>query len=91
VPLIDETEALRRRRLAAINAPLRGLSEEDARQRLEAMHGKVYGPLELAAEFEVLGFLAPYVVVQRRADGIRGSLEFSHSPRLYFAFSPDQA
>jgi hypothetical protein len=91
MPLIDEIERLRQERLVEINAPLRDLSEEDARRRLEAMHGRVYDTQQLAAEFEVLGFMAPYVAVRRKADGIVGSLEFSHWPRFYFAFAPDRA
>jgi len=38
------------------------------------------------AEFHVLGFGAPYVVVQRKSDGCKGSLEFQHAPRFYFNF-----
>jgi len=91
MPLIDETEDLRRHRLVEINAPLRDLTETEARRLLEALHGKVFDTQELSAEFEVLGFVAPYVIVGRKADGTRGSLEFSHSPRFYFAFSLNQA
>lgn len=39
---------------------------------------------ELREDFEVIGFLAPFVVVKRKADGVRGTLEFTHSPRIYF-------
>jgi len=35
----------------------------------------------------VLGFMAPLVVVRRKADGVRGSLEFQHNPRFLFQFS----
>ena len=28
--------------------------------------------------------MAPYVVVRRNADGVKGSLEFQHEPRFYF-------
>lgn len=41
---------------------------------------------ELGRDFEVLGFAAPYVVVRRKSDGAKGSLEFKHSPRIYFGF-----
>jgi hypothetical protein len=41
---------------------------------------------ELAAEFEVIGFAAPLVVVRRRSDGKKGSLFFQHSPRFYYAW-----
>jgi hypothetical protein len=45
---------------------------------------------QLQQEFEVLGFLAPMVVVRRRSDGATGSLEFTGRPRVYFAWRPDQ-
>ncbi len=28
--------------------------------------------------------MAPFVIVRRRADGVKGSLEFQHNPRFYF-------
>jgi hypothetical protein len=33
-----------------------------------------------------MGFAAPYVVVRRKSDGVKGSLEFTHHPRVYFNF-----
>jgi len=45
---------------------------------------------ELRAEFEVIGFMAPFVAVKRKADGVKGSLEFTHSPRWYFNFVKDE-
>jgi len=45
---------------------------------------------ELRTEFEVIGFMAPFVVVKRKADGVKGSLEFTHDPRWYFNFVPDE-
>jgi hypothetical protein len=44
---------------------------------------------ELRAEYDVLGFLAPIVVVRRKSDGVKGSMEFTHNPRFYFNFQPD--
>ena len=78
----DETEAVRRRQLAEINA------EPGSREAMEARHGQVWDTLELARDFTVVGFMAPYVVVCRKADGQRGSLMFQHDPRLYFGFEP---
>lgn len=43
---------------------------------------------ELQKDFEVLSFSAPWVIVRRRSDGVKGSLEFTHSPRYYFNFIP---
>jgi hypothetical protein len=55
---------------------------------LEKYDGQRWDTQELAADFEVLGFLAPFVAVRRKADGVKGSLEFVHSPRVYFDFRP---
>ena len=78
----DPTEAIRRERLAEINA------EPGSRQALEAQYGQVWDTQELSRDFEVEGFMAPLVVVRRKADGRLGSLEFQHQPRFYFSFSP---
>jgi hypothetical protein len=79
----DETEALRRQRLVEINA------EPGSREALEARYGQVWDTRQLAEQYEVIGFLAPFVVVRRKADGVKGSLEFQHHPRLFFNFAPD--
>ena len=78
----DPTEAARRERLAEINA------EPGSREALEAQYGQVWDTQQLAQDFQVIGFLAPLVVVRRKADGVKGSLEFQHTPRLYFNFEP---
>lgn len=78
----DETESLRRQRLAEINA------EPGSREHLEQQHGQVWSTDQLREDFEVLGFMAPYVVVRRRSDGVKGSLEFQHDPRFFFNFEP---
>ncbi len=66
--------------------------EDKARKDLEARYGAghVYSTEELRDNFMVVGFAAPFVVVERRDDGARGSLEFTHSPRFYFNFVPDR-
>ena len=79
----DPTESLRRERLAEINA------EPGSREALQAQHGQVWDTLELGQDFTVQGFMAPYVVARRKSDGVRGSLEFQHSPRFYFNFQPE--
>jgi len=79
----DSTEPIRRQRLAEINAEL------GSREALQAQHGQVWNTEELRRDFEVLGFMAPYVVVRRKVDGLRGSLEFQHTPRFYFNFQPE--
>jgi hypothetical protein len=44
---------------------------------------------EMLADYMVHGFAAPFVYVTRKADGQKGVLEFTHSPRVYFGFQPD--
>ena len=80
--MTDPTEPIRRERLAEINA------QPGSREALEAQHGQVRTTAELSEEFEVLGFAAPLVVVRRKSDGKKGSLEFQHNPRLYFNWVP---
>ncbi len=80
----DPTEPIRRQHLVEINA------ESGSREALEAKYGKVWNTQQLAEDFEVLGFLAPFVVVRRRLDGVKGSLEFQHNPRFYFNFQAHQ-
>jgi hypothetical protein len=82
--MTDPTEKLRRARLAEINA------NPADRDTLVERYGQVWDAEELAHDFEVLGFLAPFVVVRRKSDGQLGSLEFQHEPRLYFNFAPDR-
>ena len=81
--MTDPTESIRRQMVADINA------EPGSREALEAKHGQVWDTTELQRDFEVLGFLAPCVVVRRRTDGVKGSLMFQHSPRFYFGFQPE--
>lgn len=78
--MTDETETIRRDMLAEIN------TDPGSREALEAKHGKVWNTDELRQEFDVLGFMAPLVVVRRNCDGVKGSLMFQHSPRFYFNF-----
>ena len=80
----DETESIRRTRMAEIN------SDPGSREALEAIHGQVWDTKQLAQHFIVVGFLAPLVVVRRKADGRQGSLEFQNRPRFYFNFLLDE-
>ena len=78
----DPTEAVRRQMVAEINA------DPGSREALEAEHGQVWSTDELVRDFEAVGFAAPFVVVRRRADGVKGSLMFQHRPRFYYEFRP---
>lgn len=50
--------------------------------------GQTWTTEQLREEFEVLSFLAPFVGVVRRSDGVKGTLTFRHHPRVYFDFEP---
>lgn len=56
------------------------------RQELTAKYGQCWDTTQLQEEFEVLGFYAYMCVVRRKSDGMKGSLDFTHSPRLYYSF-----
>ena len=58
------------------------------RAALEATHGQVWNTDELQRDYDVTGFMAPFVVVKRKSDGVVGSLMFQHSPRYYYSFQP---
>ena len=79
----DATENIRRELVRKLNA------EPQGRAALELKHGQVWDTQELGRDYEVIGFLAPLVMVRRRSDAVLGTLFFQHEPRFYFGFSPD--
>ena len=79
----DATENIRREMVKELNAAPKGRAE------LELKHGQVWDTQELGRDYEVIGFLAPLVMVRRRSDAVLGTLFFQHEPRFYFGFSPD--
>lgn len=81
--MADETETIRRQMVAEINA------NPGSREYLEATYGQVWDTGELQDDFQVVGFMAPFVVARRSSDGVRGSLTFQHSPRFYHSFVPE--
>ena len=78
--MCDETETIRRQMVAEINA------DPGSQPDLESKYGQVWDTSRLQDDFQVLGFMAPFVVVRRRSDGVRGSLMFQNSPRFYYSF-----
>lgn len=80
----DPTEPARRVLVAAIN------SSPADRISLNEAYGQTWDTQELQRDFTVEEFRAPFVVVRRKADGVRGSMMFQHGPpRLYFGFKPE--
>ena len=76
--MTDSTESIRREMIET-NQPYVDAARAD----------RLMTTAEMSAEYSVVGFLAPFVVVTRKSDGVKGTLEFTHSPRHYFNFQPD--
>jgi len=68
--MTDQTETTRRQMVQEIN------SNSGSREYLEQQHGQVWDTSELQQEFSVLGFMAPFIIVQRKSDHVKGSLFF---------------
>jgi hypothetical protein len=79
----DPTENTRRAMVQEINSDPNLVSD------LEKAKEKTWTTDELRAEFEVIGFMAPFVAVRRLTDGRKGSMLFKHSPRIYYGFQED--
>lgn len=79
--MTDQTESVRRAMIAT------GQPATDEREDT----GQKWTTDEMLRDFEVLGFMAPFVVVRRRSDGVKGSLEFARvdGSRVYFGFTED--
>ena len=84
--MLTKEETIRRDLAEQIN------SDPRTRERLEDLFGKgdVWDTDELRADFEVSGFAAPFCIVTRKKDGVRGILAFQHAPRFYFDFKETQ-
>ena len=80
----DSTEQTRRQLLVQIN------TEPGSREALEAQHGQGWDTTQLGQDYEAIGFLAPFIVVRRKADRAKGTLQFQHSPRFYFSFVAEE-
>lgn len=79
----DKTEPVRRELVDEIN------SHAAERATLESEWGQVWDTKQIQQDFDVVGFMAPFVVVVRKIDGKKGSLTFQHMPRFYFGFQED--
>jgi len=73
----DKTEGIRRAMVEAINS---GAIPPE---------GQEWTTDELTRDFEVLGFLAPFVIVRKKDSGKKGTLMFRHLPRVYFNWKED--
>lgn len=85
----DLTEKLRRKAVKDLAEQVESNDPELERKRLEAIHKKVWNTEQLREDFDVIGFMAPFCIVTRKADGAKGSLVFHHKPRFYFSFQKE--
>jgi len=76
----DPTETIRREMVQEIN------HDPNSRPALAEKYGQVWNTKEMQEDFEVLGFMAPFISVRRKSDCQKGSLTFQHDPRFYFDF-----
>ena len=83
---MDLTESARREMVADINSQVESNDKDVERIRLEEIYGQVWTTDEMSEDFIATGFMAPYVVVRRKSDNIKGILQFQHMPRFYFNF-----
>jgi hypothetical protein len=65
------------------------IADGDVAAAYEADRGPMYSTESLVGDFEVIAYAAPFVVARRRVDGVLGSLMFTHQPRVYFGWIPD--
>lgn len=56
------------------------------RKMLEDKYGEVLTTAEMQAKYAVVGFGGGLCVVERKSDGKRGILDFTHMPRFYHTF-----
>ena len=78
--MIDPTEGIRKEMIKEINI------NPGEREFLERKYGQVWSTEELTKDFDVIGFLAPFITVVRKSDGVKGSMLFQHNPRFYYSF-----
>jgi hypothetical protein len=68
--------------------------DEDEQKRLDQLvleygQDNVWDTEGVQRDFEITGFLAPFVTARRKADNVKGTLMFCHMPRFYFDFKPN--
>jgi len=79
---MDNTEQARRELVQEVN-------QDAERAKLVEKYGDVMTTSEMQSLYNVEGFLSPFIVCRRKADGKRGTLMFSHAPRYYFSWQED--
>jgi hypothetical protein len=87
--MLNTSENIRRLLTEQVN---HGYSEDETERHEELCeeygYDNVFSTEELQENFSVESFCSPLVFVTRKSDRVRGSLQFTHSPRFYFSFRP---
>ncbi len=60
--------------------------KEEVLAQLSERYNDVVDTVQLQEKYEVLSFLAPFVMVKRKDDGVLGTMMFTHMPRFYYNF-----
>ncbi len=77
----DDTEDFRRALSLSINSGVVLWDE---------VEGQKWTTDQLAADFDILAFMAPFVVVRLKSTGKKGTVMFRDYPRVYFGWREDQ-
>lgn len=80
----DPTENTRRSLTASINIEIESQDETKERERLKKKWGNVYNTEEVQEKFQILSYLAPYIICIEKSTKKKGVLMFQHFPRFYF-------
>jgi len=63
---------------------------DEAKRYILEQYPQVWDTQEVQKEFKITSFLAPFCAAIRRADNVKGSLEFGDYPgRVYFNWMED--
>jgi hypothetical protein len=65
---------------------LNGIPEKKLVEALRQDPNSVVNTEDFKKQYEAVAFLAPFVEVRRKSDGVVGLLMFTHLPRYYFNF-----
>jgi hypothetical protein len=84
----DITEIPRKEEIQRINARIESDDAEKEQKRLQDRYGSndVFTTEQIREKFEVIQFLAPFIIVKEKSSGKVGSLRFQNYPRFYFDF-----
>jgi hypothetical protein len=82
----DPTEETRKAMLLGQQTILAEFTDEQIEEDMRKGYPDACNTKELQEQYRVTSFLAPFVSVVRRSDGVKGTLRFIHQPRIYYGF-----